>query len=510
MAADDGLLDQPMGPSVGPVSMSLLLRRKGQPVAAASASTFTVLSSSERSGGPRRSSSGRELASFIRSAGTPREDRNGIPDQKKEVLKDNVKEAKLNEGIIDVETDEFEMKRDSKGRLSEEGGRKEERPGWEVEDFPSPPPSPEFPPSPPTSVKQWNPLTSLIRPAKRALDWLSSPKKRPVLAIMGGMNRLPEFRNPGDRGRKEGSRQRKDLPFVKKFHFKNKKASWRKAVEAASKSAGKEQYSIEDKFFANSTLAPKASKRATVHKVLEAANKFNRGLINEDSMKALSSSLQEGGYKSGKAYLVEAKVWRVERGGSWSPAMDRTFKLCKKALDRGQGPANKAPEVPADKRVADRGLMFRTTRCKVKYPFELFLFCMVWMLREIEAAIFQVTDLVFDEVKKMVCLSWPVSKTDPSAVGVKRTLQCLCGEECAAECPYRVSKDLSEKIVNFNGVHSLLAICTNKQGVEKQQVVTSWTKIFGMKVGGHSARRTRCSRTPRTRSKERLTSSPRT
>ena len=112
------------------------------------------------------------------------------------------------------------------------------------------------------------------------------------------------------------------------------------------------------------------------------------------------------------------------------------------------------------------------------------------MLREIEAAMFHVEDLYLDEEKKLVTLSWPVSKTDPEARGVKRTLQCLCGGTCSSECPYKVSADLVKKVTEFNGQHSLLAITKSGQGVEKSQVVASWAHLFGMKVGGHSARRT--------------------
>ena len=95
-----------------------------------------------------------------------------------------------------------------------------------------------------------------------------------------------------------------------------------------------------------------------------------------------------------------------------------------------------------------------------------------------------------DEEKKLVTLSWPVSKTDPEARGVKRTLQCLCGGTCSSECPYKVSADLVKKVTEFNGQHSLLAVTKSGQGVEKSQVVASWAHLFGMKVGGHSARRT--------------------
>ena len=475
LAARDGPPGKPLVPADGN-SMSLLLRRRPEVGASSSAAVLTSL---ERSGGQRRSSSGSGLAFFIRSAGTPREDRNGKPDQEKE----NVKKA------FPLVAQEEEEK-DPRGRvldLTEEEGSKVTE-----EDFENT----RFPPSPPRSKKSdpWNPLASLIRPARQALDWLKSPRKRtlPSPILEDEVHALPSLRTPRvhKKLRREPVGHRRDLPFLKMWQKSSMKASRRKAVELASGAGGQGRHSIENKFFANSTIAPRASKRETIRRILGAADKFNHGLIDEDALKTLASLLQESNYKSGKAYVIEAKVWHVESGGSWSPAMDRTFKLCKKALDRGQGPPNKAPEVPAVKRVLSPRLSFRAINGKVKFAFELFLFCMVWMLREIEAAMFHVEDLYLDEEKKLVTLSWPVSKTDPEARGVKRTLQCLCGGTCSSECPYKVSADLVKKVTEFNGQHSLLAVTKSGQGVEKSQVVASWAHLFGMKVGGHSARRT--------------------
>ena len=433
----------------------------------------------QKMGGQRRGSSGSGLAFFIRSAGTPREDRNGKPDQEKETLKETFPLA--------VQKEEEKVSTVRVLDITEEEGNKETE-----EDFENT----GFPPSPPRAKKSdpWNPLASLIRPARQALDWLQSPRKRtlPSPVLEDGARALPTLGTTRrhKKFRVEPTSHRRDLPFLKMWQKSSLKASRKKAVELASGAGGQGRHSIEKKFFANSTIAPRASKRETIRRVLGAADKFNHGLIDEDALKTLASLLQESNYKSGKAYVIEAKVWHVESGGSWSPAMDRTFKLCKKALDRGQGPPNKAPEVPAIKRVPSPGLSFRAINGKVKFSFELFLFCMVWMLREIEAAMFHVKDLYLDEDKKLVTLSWPVSKTDPEARGVKRTLQCLCGGACSSECPYKVSADLVKKVTNFNGQHSLLAVTKLGQGVEKSQVVASWAHLFGMKVGGHSARRT--------------------
>lgn len=331
---DGGLaaLDGPPGELLVPAdgnSMSLLLRRRPEVGASNSAATLT---SSGRSGGQRRSSSGSGLAFFIRSAGTPREDRNGKPDQEKETLKETFPLAVQKEEEKDPTVRVLD--------IAEEEGNKETE-----EDFENT----GFPPSPPRAKKSdpWNPLASLIRPARQALDWLQSPRKRtlPSPVLEDGVRALPTLGTTRrhKKFRVEPTSHRRDLPFLKMWQKSSLKASRKKAVELASGAGGQGRHSIEKKFFANSTIAPRASKRETIRRVLGAADKFNHGLIDEDALKTLASLLQESNYKSGKAYVIEAKVWHVESGGSWSPAMDRTFKLCKKALDRGQGPPNKAP-----------------------------------------------------------------------------------------------------------------------------------------------------------------------
>ena len=75
-----------------------------------------------------------------------------------------------------------------------------------------------------------------------------------------------------------------------------------------------------------------------------------------------------------------------------------------------------------------------------------------------------------------VTLIWQFSKKDQEALGMKRTLQCLCGQTCSGECPFWVSTQLVNAVEKFNGANSA--------------IVKSWTRTFGMPVGGHSARRT--------------------
>ena len=69
--------------------------------------------------------------------------------------------------------------------------------------------------------------------------------------------------------------------------------------------------------------------------ILEALAGHNGGIpLTVDLLKGLLG----GRLSADEGYLVEAKLWHVEEGHQWSDQLDRTFKQCKRALARGQGP----------------------------------------------------------------------------------------------------------------------------------------------------------------------------
>lgn len=201
-------------------------------------------------------------------------------------------------------------------------------------------------------------------------------------------------------------------------------------------------------------------------------------------------SLEGGGVQVRAELPHRAEDVAPRRRRLWDSQLDRTFKLCKRGLERGKGPARKAPEVPKERREFTKELLVRATTCKVKFPHLLFVFGMVWMLREIEIAALNTEDIVVDYVGKKVTLVWQFSKKDQEALGMKRTLQCLCGQSCSGECPFWVSTQLVNAVEKFNGANSAIALTRSRAAPNKDMIVKSWTRTFGMPVGGHSARRT--------------------
>ena len=382
----------------------------------------------------------------------------------------------------------------------EEGGKKEVEGGDEPGgDTPS---TPTFPPCPPSPLLQkeeeqaWS-LASLIR-----LDWLRSPRKgpkedpslrgdKPLRTRTMGTTHFQLDGQSGPRETKPSAGRRKDLqPGQQRNRKSNTHLGLRRnATKAAAKGIGR-KHSIEKEFFSKNGEAPRISRRNTIKKILEAAGDFKGGRLTVETMKTLASALKEAGYKSGLNYLIELKMWHLEEGGLWDSQLDRTFKLCKRGLERGKGPTRKAPEVPKERREFTKELLVRATTCKVKFPHLLFVFGMVWMLREIEIAALSTEDIVVDYVGKKVTLVWQFSKKDQEALGMKRTLQCLCGQLCSGECPFWVSTQLVNAVEKFNGTNSAIALTRSRVTPSKDMIVKSWTRTFGMPVGGHSARRT--------------------
>ncbi len=337
----------------------------------------------------------------------------------------------------------------------------------------------KFPPTPPSEMWQ---TKELEMSPLRKLVWRGEWR---------GL--LPKFSLPSLRQekRKPMERARKDLPTVEKDkkHKRPNLGAFLKAEKARrANHRGNTKFSIEKDFFANSSQGSKDSRKSTVRKMLRIGER-QKVSLDVVKIKSLASILKNAGYKSGAVYLSEAKLMHVEEGGEWPPLMDRVYKLSSRALNRGKGPKKKAPEVDLVVRLR-AAEQVSEQRGVVKFGRELFVFNMIWMLREVELVNFKSSDVVFNFPEKRVTLCWEVSKTDPSAEGVKRTLQCWCEGACYPECPFWVCLDLINKVEASGGTGAELALTVEDEVPKKAQIVDAWRKVYGVRVTGHSARRT--------------------
>ena len=414
---------------------------------------------------------GQKALSEMREQVAPRDEGWAVEIKRKagEDEKDMENWYKRLDGIIEDE----EKKKKKKGEEVEEGEGKNR---FEMEEL-----NYKFPPEPPKppSSTEMSPLRKLV---SRGMWGNLFPFHRP-LQSEGQKGRM-ENKRPLDRRRrdlpKRDSGAARKRPNLGAFLKAEKRRRLGKEGEA--------KLGIEKDFYANSSRGAKESRKTTVRKLMACGEK-GKVALDPTRIKQLSTVLKELGYKSGSVYLSEAKLMHIEEGGDWTALLDRTHKLCVRALNRGKGPKKKAPEIPLEvrKEAAER---VAGQEGEVRFGRELFIFAMVWMLREVELVDFYTSSLLFNFPEKRVTLCWDVSKTDPSAEGIRRTLQCWCGGACSPECPFWVSWNLVSKIEAVRGTGSRLALTLRDKTPKKQQTIASWRKVFGMKVTGHSARRT--------------------
>ena len=330
-----------------------------------------------------------------------------------------------------------------------------------------------------------NPLAGVGEAWNKFKGWVSPSKRRKT-----NPSEPPELELPAPT-----KSTRPELQTLKKGNGKNShKDKLAKALVSARmlKNRQLKAPSIEKDFYAASSKGAKDAKKRTIDKLLTALTEPGPSLpLTVDTLKGLASALMDGGYKAGEGYVVEAKLWHVEEGHPWTDQLDRVFKQCKRALCRGQGPRKKAAEVGWDRRHNPFRLNFNKSEKAVKFGAQLFLFSVIWMLREIELALLSTEDLVMDHLSKRVTMNLRLSKMDAEGKGVRRTLQCLCkSNSCSKECPYLVSKNLVEMVERFNGTNSPLALTKRRVLATKAQLVKTWRDLFGKEVSGHSGRRT--------------------
>ena len=378
-------------------------------------------------------------------------------DKEVEEIRDSESEASL----LDAEMD----------RALKEAQRKETGTGQKEED---------------ARGNNFSPLKSLIRPAWEW--WKRSPNLKPT-EQPGDFGELEEGTTMST-GRKP--KRRRDEPWRSNEArgAGERRANLSGALRAARRFRERrhKKLPIEDLFEANSSKEATSSRRKTLRKIMEALGvKFP---LTTRSLMEIASTLKSAGYKAGVIYLVDCKLEHIEGGHHWTALLDRTFKKCKRGLERGRGPRRKAPEVGAEARQKARSDK-KKGKGQIHFARELFEFGRCWMLREADLSVLSTPDVRVDYVLKRVRLNIPVSKMDQEAEGVQRVLQCVCGDGgCHPDCPYNVAQDLLDKLQRLASGASKLCVAKGGKTATKAMLVSSWQTVFKQKVTGHSARRT--------------------
>ena len=183
----------------------------------------------------------------------------------------------------------------------------------------------------------------LDSPTKAEAD-LPAPKSKGYFSPKAKFKVTKALANQNNKKRFKGSVsiaqfRRPDLPLRRKSKLATGKASLARALDIAKEKSVANNIikGIEDDYYANSSRSAKQTKRKVVADLLTAA-KLKPYPLEPVKLKLIAGVLREAGYKSADSYLVESKTAHIEEGWPWTPLLDRHFKLCVKAVRRGQGP----------------------------------------------------------------------------------------------------------------------------------------------------------------------------
>ena len=327
----------------------------------------------------------------------------------------------------------------------------------------------KFPPEPPSSLwgvgeGECEGLVNLVRRNRKRSLACATPQRRPPPSSRsqqpeGTQGRGDEIRRGvGGRLRREGKhwkgklrKRRADLPLAPKSNSSQKgKQKWKTAIKTAKLfklNQSKGENVVKDfklHYYANSSRKAKASVRKTVEGILDGLGAWGKPCCwSPETLEQVGAVLKESKYKAGHAYLSEYKQLLIEKGTPWSHQLQRVFAQVTRALKRAQGPAKKAAEVP-------EALWMEKCRSEINeqmvgtihYPALMFAFATTWMLREVELAAIYKEDITIEEKDRIVALHLRITKGDQEGQGIKRTLQCCCGDVCdwSSPCPFMITK----------------------------------------------------------------------
>eukprot|EP00435_Cladocopium_sp_Y103_P010334 s4293_g2.t1 len=245
--------------------------------------------------------------------------------------------------------------------------------------------------------------------------------------------------------------------------------------------------SFARKFYAPSTLATKNTKRK---KVMEILNELEVEAfpLSVEGLTSLAAVLDSTGMKAGDQYLAEAKLLHVEAGYDWPLQLEKQLSMCKRAMQRDKGPEVRAKEVKLEDIGGDKWIEVNSNPKEPRRVAWSYAWALLWMLRAVEAAQLQASDVVVKVEERIVRLHVRRSKTDQKGLGTWRTLKCCGKPACTRDCPFSIAIESLKDLKRPEG-NSPLFPDNEGNRVSKVHMVTSWARHLDQSMSGHSARR---------------------
>lgn len=194
-----------------------------------------------------------------------------------------------------------------------------------------------------------------------------------------------------------------------------------------------------------------ASARGTREQLLKTWRRFHSlafGGVDSDSflpltperVQAVGSLFKAGKYRSFPNYLSAAKIAHVEAGHHWDQQVELVAKWVSRSVLRGIGPARQSCAFKMSRLLALPRSMRALAEGGPQWPVHAVLLGTLYLMREVELAATQVRHLSFNHDLQEVTWELSMSKTDPLALGTRRTWGCLCGVP-ALPCPYHLAHE---------------------------------------------------------------------
>ena len=265
--------------------------------------------------------------------------------------------------------------------------------------------------------------------------------------------------------------------------------SWKKGASVADRAMEcakngnwleQETKELENKYFSATSKQGKESRASTVLKIAsELTGGYPFPLVKMTVVR-VSACIRATRIQSGDQYLGELRTMHVEAGYPVGELLDRTFKLCQRALRRDRGPEIQEQTIWENLQGKKAVLL----------PILAYYWAVVWMLREIELREVKIKDVKIDMGQKRVTLTIRKSKMDQAAKGVRRTLACICGSsDCGMDCPWSLAVIVLGRRDKGSREDHLFGTVGGMKAT-KDAMTRAWQTLLNEDIKGHTPRRT--------------------
>ena len=141
----------------------------------------------------------------------------------------------------------------------------------------------------------------------------------------------------------------------------------------------------------------------------------------------LGALFKAGGYRSYPNYVAIVKSRHIDANYDWTHMLQHTSGWISRSVLRGIGPERQSCCFDVQQLCALPRTPAPLVIMGPSNPFHLSLMAVLFLLREIEATTARVGAWTFSEADKTITWHLPSSKSDHLALGVQRTLPCMCG-----------------------------------------------------------------------------------